>query len=90
MAMALVGDPKVLFLDEPTAGMDPYSRRKLWSLLQTTKQGRFVLLTTHFMDEADILADRKAVLSNGRVQCVGSSLFLKKQFGIGYVLRLNF
>lgn len=47
---------QIIFLDEPTAGMDPYSRRHLWSLLKNSKQGRLILLTTHFMDEADILA----------------------------------
>lgn len=47
---------QIIFLDEPTAGMDPYSRRHLWSLLKNNKEGRVILLTTHFMDEADILA----------------------------------
>lgn len=50
--------PQVMFLDEPTAGMDPYSRRHLWSLLQKRKKGKIILLTTHFMDEADILAGK--------------------------------
>lgn len=88
VAMALIGDPKIIFLDEPTAGMDPYSRRHLWSLLKTSKEGRVILLTTHFMDEADILADRKAIVNKGRLQCVGSSLFLKNKFGIGYHLNM--
>ncbi|KAK7506564.1 hypothetical protein BaRGS_00002039, partial [Batillaria attramentaria] len=88
VAMALIGDPKIIFLDEPTAGMDPYSRRHLWSLLKTSKEGRVILLTTHFMDEADILADRKAIVSKGKLQCVGSSLFLKNKFGIGYHLNM--
>lgn len=59
-------------MDEPSSGMDPYSRRKLWELLQRKRGGRVTLLTTHYMQEADILADRKAILSDGRVQCVGS------------------
>ncbi|XP_065844261.1 cholesterol transporter ABCA5-like isoform X4 [Oscarella lobularis] len=86
VAIALIGNPKILFLDEPTSGMDPYSRRQLWSLLKSKKEGRVIFLTTQFMDEADILADRKAVLSRGKLQCVGSSLFLKSRFGIGYHL----
>ena len=77
VAIALIGDPKLIFLDEPTAGMDPYSRRHLWSLLKQKKEGRVVLLTTHFMDEADILADRKAFIRKGKLRCCGSSLFLK-------------
>ncbi|XP_071105754.1 cholesterol transporter ABCA5-like isoform X1 [Haliotis cracherodii] len=88
VAMALIGDPKIIFLDEPTAGMDPFSRRHLWSLLQNSKKGRIILLTTHFMDEADILADRKAIISHGTLRCLGSSLFLKNRFGIGYHLNM--
>ncbi|KAJ7372623.1 ATP-binding cassette sub- A member 5 [Desmophyllum pertusum] len=88
VGMALIGDPKVVILDEPTSGMDPYSRRLLWSLLQEKCKDRVILLTTHFMDEADILADYKAILSKGKVRCAGSSLFLKNRFGIGYHLNM--
>ncbi|OWF36066.1 ATP-binding cassette sub-family A member 5 [Mizuhopecten yessoensis] len=88
VAIALIGDPKIIFLDEPTAGMDPYSRRHLWSILKEKKEGRVILLTTHFMDEADILADRKAIISKGRLRCCGSSLYLKSKFGIGYHLNM--
>ena len=86
VAMALVGDPKVIFLDEPTAGMDTQTRRDVWELLARKKKGRCIVLTTHFMDEADILGDRVAVLSAGRLQAAGSSLFLKRRFGLGYHL----
>ncbi|XP_013402813.1 ATP-binding cassette sub-family A member 5 isoform X2 [Lingula anatina] len=88
VAIALIGDPKFIFLDEPTAGMDPYSRRHLWTLLKQRQAGKVILLTTHFMDEADILADRKAIISKGRLKCYGSSLFLKNRFGIGYHLQM--
>lgn len=88
VGIAIIGDPRIVILDEPTAGVDPYSRRSLWGILQTRKQGKVILLTTHFMDEADILADRKAVISKGRLRCCGSSLFLKNKFGIGYHLTL--
>ncbi|XP_039297783.1 ATP-binding cassette sub-family A member 2 [Nilaparvata lugens] len=88
VGIAVIGDPKIIILDEPTAAVDPYSRRRLWSLLQSKKQGKVILLTTHFMDEADILADRKAVISKGKLRCCGSSLFLKSKFGIGYHLTL--
>uniref|UniRef100_A0A4W3JT62 ATP binding cassette subfamily A member 5 n=1 Tax=Callorhinchus milii TaxID=7868 RepID=A0A4W3JT62_CALMI len=89
LGMAILGDPKVLLLDEPTAGMDPCSRQQVWTLLKKRKAGRVILLTTHFMDEADILADRKAVISQGQLKCVGSSLFLKAKFGVGYHLRMS-
>ncbi|KAI5722388.1 hypothetical protein M8J76_007632 [Diaphorina citri] len=86
VAIAILGDPKIIILDEPTAGIDPYSRRHMWTILQKKRPGRVILLTTHFMDEADILADRKAVISKGQIRCCGSSLFLKNKFGIGYHL----
>ncbi|MCL4125297.1 UNVERIFIED_CONTAM: hypothetical protein GTU68_066750, partial [Idotea baltica] len=88
IGIALIGDPKILFLDEPTAGVDAYSRRHLWALLKKKKKGKVILLTTHFMDEADILADRKAVVSKGKLRCYGTSLFLKNKFGLGYHLTL--
>ncbi|XP_023324416.1 ATP-binding cassette sub-family A member 9 [Eurytemora carolleeae] len=88
VGIALIGDPKLIFLDEPTAGVDPYSRRHLWNILKKRKEGKVILLTTHFMDEADILADRKAIISKGVVRCYGSSLFLKNRFGIGYHLTI--
>jgi len=88
LGMAMIGNPKVILLDEPTSGMDPYSRRKVWDLLQKRKKDHVILLTTHSMDEADILADRKAVLSKGKVQCIGSSLFLKSKYGLGYHLNI--
>jgi ATP-binding cassette, subfamily A (ABC1), member 5 len=68
--------------------MDPNSRRSVWSLLNSLKKDKIILFTTHFMDEADILADRKAILVKGKLKCVGSSMFLKNKFGIGYHLNL--
>ncbi|GLD99401.1 hypothetical protein PINS_up008120 [Pythium insidiosum] len=88
LAIAFLGDSRVVFLDEPTSGMDPYSRRSTWELIQSHKRGRVLVLTTHFMDEADILGDRIAILAEGELRCVGSSLFLKTRFGVGY--RLSF
>ncbi|XP_050743794.1 phospholipid-transporting ATPase ABCA1-like [Drosophila biarmipes] len=83
---ALVGGTKVVLCDEPSSGMDPAARRQLWDLLQKEKVGRTVLLTTHFMDEADVLGDRIAIMCDGRLECLGTSFFLKKQFGSGYRL----
>jgi ABC-2 type transport system ATP-binding protein len=68
VATALVGDPELLFLDEPTTGLDPQSRRQLWDIIRRFRQeGRTVLLTTHYMDEAERLCDRVAVVDHGRV-----------------------
>lgn len=68
-------------LDEPTSGMDPASRRTLWDFLENEKKGRTLLLTTHFMDEADLLGDRIAIMAGGKLQCYGSPFFLKKKYG---------
>merc|ERR1719221_421729 len=69
--------------------MDPSSRRELWNLLLSMKsRGRSVLFTTHYLEEADLLADRKAVLAKGKVQGIGTSKELKTQFGTGYHLRI--
>uniref|UniRef100_A0A8C3H3W1 Uncharacterized protein n=1 Tax=Corvus moneduloides TaxID=1196302 RepID=A0A8C3H3W1_CORMO len=87
IGIAMLGNPQVLLLDEPTAGLDPLSRHQVWSLLREQQAGRVILFSTQFMDEADILADRKAFISHGRLKCVGSSLFLKKKWGICYHLR---
>ncbi|XP_051002938.1 phospholipid-transporting ATPase ABCA3-like [Acomys russatus] len=84
--IALIGDTKVVILDEPTSGMDPVSRRATWDLLQQYKKDRTMLLTTHHMDEADVLGDRIAILVMGSLKCCGSSLFLKKLYGVGYHL----
>ncbi|NWV95242.1 ABCAA protein, partial [Machaerirhynchus nigripectus] len=89
IGIAMLGNPQVLFLDEPTAGLDPLSRHQVWSLLREQRAGRVILFSTQFMDEADILADRKAFISHGRLKCVGSSLFLKKKWGICYHLRIH-
>ncbi|XP_073538625.1 ABC-type organic anion transporter ABCA8B-like [Phyllobates terribilis] len=89
LGIALLGDPQILLLDEPTAGLDPCSRHYIWALLKERKANRVTMFSTQFMDEADILADRKAVISNGRLKCVGSSLFLKRKWGIGYHLRMQ-
>uniref|UniRef100_A0A8C3KJ69 Cholesterol transporter ABCA5 n=1 Tax=Calidris pygmaea TaxID=425635 RepID=A0A8C3KJ69_9CHAR len=89
VGVAVLGNPKVLLLDEPTAGMDPCSRHIVWNLLRNRKANCVTVFSTHFMDEADILADRKAVISQGMLKCLGSSLFLKSKWGIGYRLSMH-
>uniref|UniRef100_A0A7N5K5L2 ATP-binding cassette sub-family A member 3 n=1 Tax=Ailuropoda melanoleuca TaxID=9646 RepID=A0A7N5K5L2_AILME len=84
MIIALIGGSKVVILDEPTSGMDPASRRATWDILQQYKQDRTILLTTHYMDEADFLGDRIAIMVKGSLRCCGSSVFLKKIYGVGY------
>ncbi|XP_034470227.1 retinal-specific phospholipid-transporting ATPase ABCA4-like isoform X1 [Hippoglossus hippoglossus] len=88
VAMAFVGGSKVVILDEPTSGVDPYSRRSIWDLLLKYRAGRTVILSTHHMDEADLLSDRIGILSKGQLHCCGSPLFLKNCFGVGFYLTL--
>lgn len=86
VGVALCGGSKIVLCDEATSGMDPAARRVLWDLLQQEKKGRTILMTTHFMDEAEVLGDRIAVLHNGELKCYGSPFFLKKAYGMGYIL----
>lgn len=86
VAIALCGNSKFVLLDEPTSGMDLSARRQLWNMLKEYKKDRIILLTTHYMDEADILGDRIAIMASGKVAALGSSIFLKSTFGVGYNL----
>jgi ABC-2 type transport system ATP-binding protein len=89
VACALVGDPELLFLDEPTTGLDPQSRRQVWDLVRDFKQrGRTVLLTTHYMDEAERLADRVAVVDHGRIIAQGSPRELVASLGGEHVVEI--
>ncbi|XP_071341979.1 retinal-specific phospholipid-transporting ATPase ABCA4-like isoform X2 [Trachinotus anak] len=88
VALAFVGGTKVVILDEPTSGVDPYSRRSIWDLLLKYRAGRTVIMSTHHMDEADLLSDRVAIISQGRLYCCGSPIFLKNCFGAGFYLTL--
>ena len=89
VGLSMVGGNGVVYLDEPTAGLDPVSRRQLWELVQRNREGRAILLTTHFMDEADVLGDRIAIVKEGRLRALGTSKFLKNRFGLGYLLRMS-
>ncbi|KAH7693576.1 ABC transporter ced-7, partial [Aphelenchoides avenae] len=86
VGMSLIGNSRVILLDEPTAGMDPGARHDIRVLLERAKRDRTILLTTHYMDEADLLGDRIAIMVKGRIVCNGSPTFLKNKFGTGYVL----
>jgi len=82
LAMALVHDPEIAFLDEPTVGMDPQSRRAVWDFIrELKKQNKTVLLTTHYMEEAEELCDRVGIIDNGKLISLGTPQQLKQQFG---------
>uniref|UniRef100_A0A3Q3N5I1 ATPase AAA-type core domain-containing protein n=1 Tax=Labrus bergylta TaxID=56723 RepID=A0A3Q3N5I1_9LABR len=79
-AIALIGGPPVVFLDEPTTGMDPKARRALWNaILSIIKEGRSVVLTSHSMEECEALCTRMAIMVNGRFRCLGSVQHLKNR-----------
>eukprot|EP00058_Branchiostoma_floridae_P010060 XP_002595548.1 hypothetical protein BRAFLDRAFT_117471 [Branchiostoma floridae] len=86
-AIALVGDPPIVFLDEPTTGMDPVARRMLWdSLCQVRQAGRCIVITSHSMEECEALCTCLAIMVNGQFKCLGSTQHLKSRFGEGYML----
>ncbi len=88
---ALVGDPDLLFLDEPTTGLDPQSRRQLWALLQRYRaDGGTILLTTHYMDEAHVLCDRVAIVDQGRIVSQGSPDELILSIGAPHIVEIAF
>ena len=84
LMLAFLGSPSVVYLDEPTTGMDPVTRRHVWDIIEEAKAGRCIVLTTHSMEEADILGDRIGIMAKGSLRCVGSSLRLKSRFGAGF------
>lgn len=86
VAVALIGNPKLVILDEPTTGMDRITRRHVWDIIENTKKGRAIFLTTHTMEEADILSDRIGIMAKGRLRCIGTSIRLKSKFGTGFML----
>jgi len=89
VATALVGNPKVLFLDEPTTGLDPQSRRQLWDIVrQFQKRGGTILLTTHYMDEAEKLCDRLAIIDHGKIIAEGSPAELIERLGGHHVVEI--
>ena len=90
VATALVGDPELIFLDEPTTGLDPSSRRELWEIIETFKrQGKTVLLTTHYMEEAERLCDRVAIFDTGKIIAEGSPDELIRSLGAEHVIEFS-
>ena len=90
LACALVGDPDLLFLDEPTTGLDPQARRQLWELIEQFKAaGRTILLTTHYMDEAERLCDRVAIMDHGKIIAQGTPRELIASIGVEHVVEFS-
>ena len=87
VAMALVGDPPVIFLDEPSTGVDPVARRNLWKIIEKIQAaGQSVILTSHSMEECEALCSRLAIMVNGQFQCFGSVSHLKNKFALGFTI----
>ena len=81
VAMALIGTPSVVYMDEPSTGLDPASKRSLWNVIARAKGNKSIVLTTHSMEEAEVLCDRVGVMSFGELQCIGTASELKRRYG---------
>ena len=92
IAIAMSGDSEVVFLDEPTTGLDPASRRAIWKIIQRAKRrkGRAIIMTTHLMDEAENLCSRIGIMTQGRLRCLGEQQRLKRIYGGGYKVTVNY
>ena len=89
-ALALIGSPSVVYLDEPTTGMDPGAKRRLWSVISRYRaSGKSIVLTSHSMEECEALCTRLAIMVNGEFKCLGSSQHLKNKFSKGYLLTIQ-
>ncbi|CAL5362169.1 unnamed protein product [Camellia sinensis] len=89
VAISLIGDPKVVYMDEPSTGLDPASRNELWNAVMKAKRDRAILLTTHSMEEAEHLCDRLGIFVDGSLQCVGNAKQLKARYGGSYVFTIT-
>ncbi|XP_038895719.1 ABC transporter A family member 7-like isoform X4 [Benincasa hispida] len=89
VAISLIGDPKVVYMDEPSTGLDPASRKNLWNVVKRAKQDRAIILTTHSMEEAEVLCDRIGFFVDGSVQCIGNPKELKTRYGGAYVFTMT-
>jgi len=89
IAISIVSEPKIIFFDEPTTGLDQENRRQVWDILDNLKGKRAMILTTHSMEEADVLCDRIAIVTNGILRCCAPQIRLKNLYGGGYHLEVN-
>ncbi|KAK4883878.1 hypothetical protein RN001_000149 [Aquatica leii] len=90
LGIAFIGNPEIILLDEPTVGLDPESRRLIWDLILSFKEEKTFLITTHSMEEAELLGDQIAILDHGALVCLGSPSYLKQEFAVNYSLLLNY
>ncbi|PNY06932.1 ABC transporter A family member 7-like protein, partial [Trifolium pratense] len=88
VAISLIGDPRVVYMDEPSTGLDPASRKNLWNVVNRAKQDRAIILTTHSMEEAEVLCDRLGIFVEGSFQCIGNPKELKGRYGGTYVFSM--
>ncbi|KAG8475745.1 hypothetical protein CXB51_032540 [Gossypium anomalum] len=89
VAISLIGDPKVVFMDEPSTGLDPASRNSLWSVVKQAKRDRAIILTTHSMEEAEVLCDRLGIFVDGALRCIGNAKELKGRYGGSYIFTIT-
>ena len=89
IGISSIGDPDIIFMDEPTTGTDPGNRRMIWNLIEKVKQDRCIVLTTHAMDEADLLSDEIGIMLQGNLFCTGNALSLKNDYGLGFRLSVK-
>ncbi|NXX45265.1 ABCA8 protein, partial [Tricholaema leucomelas] len=90
-AVSMLGNPTVLLLDEPSTGMDPNGQRRVWKMIRTALRSKETgaILTTHYMEEAEAVCDRVAIMVSGQLRCIGSIQYLKNKFGKGYLLEIK-
>ena len=89
IAIAIIGGSEVIFLDEPSSGMDITSRRNLWEILKRCTEDKIIILTTHYMEEASVLGKRIGIMAEGKIKCIGSPLFLIERFGKFMSININ-
>jgi len=89
LLIALSGNVRFILLDEPSSGMDPTARKDTWDLIKSFRNDKIMILTTHYMDEAEALGDRIGIMSKGQLKVCGSSLFLKNKYGLGILLEVS-
>ena len=93
VAMAMIGNPPIVFLDEPSTGMDPKAKRFMWSIISrisTLRKKSAVVLTTHSMEEAEALSTKLGIMVSGHMKCFGSAQHIKSKYGEGYQVEIKF